>query len=515
MRNGKEDTNPKLQERISRRRQTEEALQKGKELFRKIFDNSNDAICIIDPLEDRNLDVNPMACKMLGFSREELLHTPASDIHPHEMPKFLTFVESVFENQEGWTDELSCMTKTGDIVPAEISASVIEIGGKNCMLAIVRDITERKKAEKELREAKELLEQRVAERTAELSGINASLQKALSEIKRLKSRLQAENIYLQEEIKIEHNFEEIITHGEALKKVLRKVEQVASTNATVLIIGETGTGKELLARAIHNISARRDRPLVKVNCAALPANLIESELFGHEKGAFTGALFRKIGRFELADGGSVFLDEIGDLPLELQAKLLRVLQDGEFERLGNPNTIKVEIRIIAATNRNLERAIEKGDFREDLYYRLNVFPLKCPPLRDRAEDIPMLVEHFVRKYNSKLGKKIKKIPQKVMDSLQAYHWPGNVRELENIIERSVIISQESELKLGDWLPKTAPSLGDSRIFTLEEHDREHIVKALELTGWQVSGEKGAAKILGLKPTTLEARMKKLGVKRRG
>ncbi|MCH9007238.1 sigma 54-interacting transcriptional regulator, partial [candidate division KSB1 bacterium] len=280
------------------------------------------------------------------------------------------------------------------------------------------------------------------------------------------------------------------------------------------ILGETGTGKELLARAVHNLSDRRDRPLVKVNCAALPANLIESELFGHEKGAFTGAVARKIGRFELADGGTIFLDEIGDLSLELQSKLLRVLQEGEFERVGNPQTTKVDVRIISATNRDLEKAIEDGSFREDLYYRLNVFPIQSPPLRERKEDIPILVRHFIKKFTAKTGKKIETVPQKVMDALQGYHWPGNVREVENIIERAVIISPGKQLKLEDWLSKTVISSKASHISTLEEFEREHILEVLELARWRVSGESGAAKVLGLKPTTLEARMKKLGITRK-
>jgi transcriptional regulator with GAF, ATPase, and Fis domain len=291
------------------------------------------------------------------------------------------------------------------------------------------------------------------------------------------------------------------------------VEQVSSTDATVLILGESGTGKELLARAIHNISFRGDRPLVKVNCAALPGNLIESELFGHEKGAFTGAIARKIGRFELADGGTIFLDEIGDLPLELQAKLLRVLQEGEFERLGNSRTIKVDVRIIAATNRDLEREVDQGNFREDLFYRLNVFPVLIPPLRERKEDIPLLVKHFIQKFTRKIGKTIDAVPQHVLNTLQQYHWPGNVRELENLIERAMIISKGNRLLLGDWMPQNGSSNGKSHFSTLEESEKHHILEALEKTDWRVSGEKGAAKILGLNSKTLESRMKKLKIER--
>lgn len=348
----------------------------------------------------------------------------------------------------------------------------------------------------------------------ELAKANAELQLRFREIETLKNQLQLENKYLQEEIKLTYNFEEIISRSTDFQKVLRQIEQVASTDATVLILGESGTGKELIARAVHNISNRSKRPLVKVNCATLPANLIESELFGHEKGAFTGAMERKIGRFELADGGSIFLDEIGELPVELQAKLLRVLQEGEFERLGNPKTMRVNVRVIAATNRHLQQAIEKKEFREDLYYRLNVFPITCPPLRDRKEDIPLLVKHFCQKHETKIGKKITSVPAKVLDSLRAYDWPGNIRELENIIERALILSRNGVLEYGEWIPlQNAATMGKAKPAALNDVEKQHIIDVLKKTNWKVSGEKGAAKILGLNPTTLEARMKKLGIKR--
>jgi transcriptional regulator with GAF, ATPase, and Fis domain len=330
-------------------------------------------------------------------------------------------------------------------------------------------------------------------------------------LEQLKNRLQEENIYLQEEIKIAHDFGGIIGESRALKKVLGNVKKVAETDASVLIMGETGTGKELIARAIHSTSRRKDRPLVKTNCAVLPANLIESELFGHEKGAFTGAASRRIGRFELAHRGTMFLDEIGELPLELQSKLLRVLQDGEFERLGGTQTFSVDVRIIAATNRNLEELKETGAFREDLYYRLSVFPVVLPPLRDRKEDIPALVKHFVLKHGLRCGKKIETIPHSTIKTLQEYAWPGNIRELENIIERGLITSQGSQLNLGDWFyeKKVAPSQND--LSTMEEVERLHIRKILKMTGGRVSGENGAAKILGLNPQTLYSRIKRLGI----
>lgn len=328
-----------------------------------------------------------------------------------------------------------------------------------------------------------------------------------------KARLEAQAVYLQEEIKGTHNFEEIIGSASSLKKVLKGVERVAPTDSTVLITGETGTGKELIARAIHNLSPRKGRPLVKVNCAAIPAGLIESELFGHEKGAFTGALTRKMGRFEVADKGTIFLDEIGELPLDLQSKLLRVLQEGEFERVGGTQTFKVNVRVIAATNRHLEHLSKTGQYRPDLYYRLNVFPVHVPALREREDDVPLLAQYFVQKHAANLGKKIEKIPERMMTALQRYSWPGNVRELEHVIERAVILSESSELEPIDWLTPSANKGGNSKALTLEDIERRHITDILEQTNWRVSGDKGAAAILGLKPTTLEARMKKLGIER--
>ena len=329
-----------------------------------------------------------------------------------------------------------------------------------------------------------------------------------------KARLEAQNVYLQEEIKGAHNFEELIGSSSTLKKVLKNVERVAATDSTVLITGETGTGKELIARAIHNLSPRKDKPLVKVNCAAIPSGLIESELFGHEKGAFTGALTKKMGRFEVADKGTIFLDEIGELPLDLQSKLLRVLQEGEFERVGGTQTFKVNVRVIAATNRNLEQQSKTGHYRPDLYYRLNVFPIHLPALREREGDIPLLVQYFVRKFAANLGKKIDRIPERMMTALQRYQWPGNIRELEHVIERAVILSEGPELEPIDWLSPSNGKACEGKALTLEEMERQHIVDVLEQTNWRVSGDRGASAILGLKPTTLEARMKKLGIERK-
>jgi transcriptional regulator with GAF, ATPase, and Fis domain len=338
---------------------------------------------------------------------------------------------------------------------------------------------------------------------------------AFEKIASLQALLEGEKAYLQEEIKGSYNFEEIIGSSPALREVFTKISKVAPTDTTVLILGETGTGKELIARAVHNLSRRKDRVLIKVNCAALPPQLIESDLFGHERGAFTGAHERRIGKFELANGGTLFLDEIGELPLELQAKLLRVLQEGEFERLGGKGTLKTDVRIIAATNRELENESEAGKFRPDLYYRLNVFPITLPPLRERKEDIPLLAMHFTQKFAQKMGKKIRSISNEALQEMLSYRWPGNIRELEHIVERSVILSGTSTLELSNPLKRTKlPAMGEAGpppVKTLKEAEKELIIAVLQLTGGRIRGKGAAAEVLDIEPTTLEARMKKLGI----
>jgi formate hydrogenlyase transcriptional activator len=343
-----------------------------------------------------------------------------------------------------------------------------------------------------------------------------ALHKALTEVAQLQERLQAENSYLREEIRSDANFEEIVGRSPALMQVLRQVERVAVTDTTVLILGETGTGKELIARAIHNHSMRKDRPLVKVNCAALPSTLIESELFGHEKGAFTGAFTRKVGRFELADAGTIFLDEIGDLPLELQPKLLRVLQEHTFERLGSSRTLRTNVRVVAATHRDLLAMVQQGTFRADLYYRLHIFPLTVPPLRERRDDIPELVRHFAQQYAHTMHKAMAPIPAEAMTRLVQYDWPGNVRELQNVIERAVILASNgvlcptvpaSNLEARSAAPATPQSE------TLDDAMRAHILDALHATNWVVAGPSGAAARLGMKRSTLASRMAKLGIVR--
>jgi formate hydrogenlyase transcriptional activator len=336
---------------------------------------------------------------------------------------------------------------------------------------------------------------------------------AYEEIAALKNRLAVEKLYLEDEIRSEQNFEEIIGDSASLKKILKQVETVAPTESTVLLQGETGTGKELFARAIHNISARRERTLVKINCAAIPTGLLESELFGHERGAFTGAIAQKIGRFELADGGTLFLDEVGDIPPELQPKLLRVLQEQEFERLGGTRTIRVNIRLVAATNRDLVQMVADRQFRSDLFYRLNVFPIQIPPLRQRREDIPVLVRYFAQKYARQMSKPVDTISTDTMTALTNYSWPGNIRELENLIERAVILSRGATLEVPlAELRKPADSPNDSSE-TLEAAERDHILRVLRDTGWVLSGPDGAAARLGMKRTTLQSRITRLGIKR--
>jgi len=380
------------------------------------------------------------------------------------------------------------------------------------ILLAIEDVTEREYYKRHLEEIveKRTAQLRVAREEAEKSKLLAEA--ALYEIKKLKEQLEAERAYLQEEIKLEYNHENIIGQSNAINYVFYKIEQIAGTDTNVLVLGETGTGKELVARAIHGLSQRKDRALVKMNCATLPSNLIESELFGHEKGAFTGAHSRRLGRFEVANGATLFLDEIGELPLALQPKLLRVIEHGEFERLGSSHTIKVDVRIIAATNRNMEEEVHKGRFREDLWYRLNIFPITMPPLRDHMEDMPLLVDFYVKKISKRLGKTVESIPTFVMNALQNYHWPGNIRELENVLERAVINSSGPKLRLVDELKKPHKNLIRSER-TLEHVEREYIIQVLEQTHWKISGKKSASEILGLDRSTLRARMTKLNIRK--
>ncbi len=424
---------------------------------------------------------------VLGYSKDELYHKLVSDFQDEpDRKRALEVFMRVFTTGKEQTVEYNMLTKSGDKFPVIGSGSLARINGKEYLVGIAINISELKNTQKKLKEQ-------------------------IKEINHLKTQLEAENIYLKEEIKSDHSFNEIIGKSEALMHSLYRMEQVAPINTTVLLEGETGTGKELFARAIYKLSKRSNKPFVSINCAALPSGLIESELFGHEKGAFTSAVQKQIGRFELANGGTIFLDEISELPIELQSKILRVLQEGEFERLGSPKTIKIDVRVIAATNKNLEEQIEQKLFRKDLYYRLNVFPITIAPLRDRIVDIPILAEYFVKQFNHKLGKNIIKISKKAIKELQAYSWPGNIRELENIIERAIILSPSTSLIVEKLYNK---NLGKTEKFLpLTEYERQYIIQVLEKTYWRVEGLQGAARILDMNPETLRSRMKKLEILR--
>ena len=403
-----------------------------------------------------------------------------------DRPVFATFLDQIFLDPANATCEAALLATENSPRFMQIQA-VAATSGERCRLVVI-DITERKQMEERLRERNR-------------------------EIEELKRRLEHENVYLQEEIKGLVGYGAIISNSTAMRGVIFQAKQVAGTGSTVLIFGETGTGKELLARAIHDLSPRKGRPLITVNCASLPPTLIEAELFGREKGAYTGALSRVTGRFELADGSSIFLDEIGELPFELQAKLLRVIEDGIFQRLGSSLPIKANLRIIAATNRNLFEEVQSGRFRSDLYYRLNVFPITIPPLRERLEDIPPLVWSLVKEFEETMGKKIDRITDKTMTVLTSYHWPGNVRELRNVIERAMILSTRTSLEV--YLPEIATVPKKPHGKALRDVEREQILMVLAETKWKIGGKGGAAEILELERTTLHAKMKKLDISRHG
>jgi PAS domain S-box-containing protein len=485
-----------------------EALRESEIKYRGLYESTRDGMVMTDT-EGHILECNRAYLDMLGYTEEEIRNLTSRQITP---AKWHDLEKDIIKNKvlrTGYSDiyEKEYIRKDGTVFPVFMRMWAIkdEAGNVTGMWGIVSDITGRKHIEESLQRAHDELERRVEERTVEL-------RTALSEIITLKEQLEAENIYFRHESKMKRQFEHIIGQSDGLKYVLYRAEQVAPLNTTVLILGETGTGKELIAFAIHDMSPRKERSLITVNCAALPGNLIESELFGREKGAFTGADTRQIGRFEVAHNSTLCLDEIGELPLEVQAKLLRVIQHNEFERLGSSHTVKVDVRIIATTNRDLEEEVRKGRFRQDLYYRLNVFPITVPPLRQRKEDIPLMVQAFMERYSRKLGKQITSIRNETMKELQDYPWPGNVRELESIIERAVILCPGPGLQLADKLEISSPPLL-SAVRTLEDTERNQILKILSEARWRIEGKDGAAAILGLHPSTLRARMYKLGIVR--
>ncbi|HSR12765.1 MAG TPA: sigma 54-interacting transcriptional regulator, partial [Thermodesulfobacteriota bacterium] len=484
-------------EDVTDRRKSEEALKISEIRYRRLFESAQDGILILDAETGQISDVNPFLEEMLGYSHDEFLGKKLWEIGPFKNVAASKTAFSELQDQ-GYVryNDLPLETKEGRPIAVEFVSNVYLVDHRKVIQCNIRDITERKHIAEALQKAHDELERRVEERTVEL-------RTALSQIRAMKDQLEAENIYFRQEIKMKHRFAHILGQSDGLKYILFRAEQVAPTNTTVLILGETGTGKELIAAAIHEMSPRKERPLITVNCAALPENLIESELFGREKGAFTGAESRQIGRFEVANGSTLCLDEIGELPPEAQAKLLRAIQHNEFERLGSSRTIKVDARIVATTNRNLEEEVRKGRFRQDLYYRLNVFPITVPPLRQRRDDIPLLVQAFVERFARKLGKPFTSIPKETMKALQDYPWPGNVRELESVIERAVILCPGPVLQLADKLDISSFPLS-SGLQTLEEMERTQILRTLSETRWRIEGKDGAAAILGLHPSTLRA-----------
>ena len=464
---------------ITERKQSEEVRLRHSAMVR----SSDDAIISLN-LEGIIADWNAAAEKIYGYSEKEAVGQEIDLIVPAELRDEEVKILTQLRTGESFQHlETVRVKKDRSRVDVSLTASPIrDSAGRIIGISkIARDITEVKRAQEDLR-------------------------KSFAEVKQLKEKLQAESDYLQEELKEIGRFHEIVGQSKAIKEVLRKVEQVACTDSVVLITGETGTGKELIARAIHNLSRRNAQVMVKVDCAALPPTLIESELFGREKGAYTGALSKQFGRFETADDSTLFLDEIGELGVEIQAKLLRVVQDGEFERLGSAKTSHVNVRLIAATHRDLAERVKNGTFREDLFYRLNVFPIHVPPLRERPEDIPLLVMAFLREFEKKMGKKINGVPSRMMDGLRCYPWPGNIRELRNVIERAVIVTSGEKLNL--QLPK---SLTAAATRTLKQAEYQHILAILEKTGWRIKGPNGAATILGVKPSTLYTAMRRLHI----
>jgi PAS domain S-box-containing protein len=481
----------------ARRRRAEADLRESRELM-ELSTDAGELGLWARGMERNDLWVNSRLRSLFGFGPNDVLRLEdmTDRIHPDDRARVVVEVERAQRTGKSFEDEFRVTIPDGSERWVATRGRTVTESNRSGprRMGVMFDITQRKRAEEKLN-------------------------RALVEIQSLKEQLEEENIYLKEEISEVKGFDEIIGKSDALKYVLTRVEQVAKTDSTVLLQGETGVGKELIARAIHERSSRSDGPHVKVNCATLPEALVESELFGHEKGAFTGADRQRKGRFELADGGTILLDEVGELPAGTQAKLLRVLQEGEFERVGGSSTIKVRVRVIAATNRKLHEEVLARRFRQDLFYRLNVYPITIPPLRHRREDIPLLVSHYAREIGERLNKTINEVPAQVMREFTEYNWPGNVRELQNVIERAVIVSADGVLRLpeplGQGIPGAASenkTLSESTtVPTLDEAERGHILRALEATGWRINGPRGAAAMLKLHPSTLRFRMKKLGL----
>ena len=468
---------------ITEQQRKENSLQ----LFKEVIDNVEDIIYVLNKNGDL-IYYSTSATQQLGYTKKELDNTNIFTLNPTITPSWWTSHFDEVIEKGILRFEWLALRKDGTKFPVDISANHVRYNNEDYNCAVLRNVTERKNRDLKLYEA-------------------------LEEIKQLKDRLENENEYLQEELSNKINADNIVCKSDIYAKVLEQVNLVAPTDTTVLITGESGTGKELLATALHTNSLRKDRPLIKINCATLPKELIESELFGHKKGAFTGAVTDKVGKFTLADGGTIFLDEIGEMPIDLQSKLLRVLQEGEFDELGGHKTIKVDVRVIAATNRDLKEMIKSGSFREDLYYRLNVFPIYNIPLRARKEDIPLLAQFFLEKFSAKTGKNFKRLSKRTINSLMEYNFPGNIRELENLIKRAVILETGPTLNPGSWMPTESEVINAEELLTFEDAQKKHIIEVLKHTNGKVSGVNGAAGILDMNAKTLFAKMKKLGIEK--
>jgi PAS domain S-box-containing protein len=468
------------------------------ELAEFTIEHSGDSIMFHD-CHGVILKANQAACELLDYSAKELIGLTIQDINPDSNKETWQKFWKELKKSKTLSFEAHHQTKNGAIIPVDVSVNFIEFDGQEYAVGICRNILERKKIEEEK-------------------------EKAFEEIKRLREQLEHENEYLYEEVMELQAFGNIIGQSFSLQTILKQIEMVSPTDASILITGESGTGKELIAHEIHKRSPRSSRPMVRVNCASIPRELYESEFFGHVKGAFTGAIKDRVGRFELANGGTLFLDEVGEIPLDLQSKLLRVLQEGTFERVGDEKTFKSDVRVIAATNRNLKRDVENGNFREDLFYRLNVFPLEVPPLRERRDDLPLLAGHFLKLAQEKFNRRGIKFSKANIMTLENYDWPGNIRELQNVIERAVIIAQSDRLVLdlakGPKNRKISTQNQFAKTFNkvltfeeIKQLERENILNALKRTNWKIFGKDGAAALLGIPPTTLTTRIQRMGLKR--
>lgn len=513
--NALKSANLELEEQLAKLKASESRILESETKFRKIFEYAPFGAAMTD-FKGNIILANRAICKMLGYEKQELesMHF-AEFTHPDDQkPNVDLFKKLISHEIDHYSMEKKYIRKTGEVIWGSLASIMIERGPSDdaMIIGMIEDITHQKKIEEELKTHRDRLEDLVAERT--------------SEIKMLKDRLKAENTLLKQELADSHHYGTIIGQSTSIKSVISQIELVSPTKSSVLIQGDSGTGKELVAREIHKHSPRKNNAFIKVNCAAIPKELYESEFFGHIKGAYTGAVKDRVGRFEAADGGTIFLDEVGEIPLSLQSKLLRVLQEGEYERVGDEKTRKVDVRIVAATNKNLKEEIKNKTFRDDLFYRLNVFPIHITPLRDRKDDIPLLASHFIGRLSKEMNRPNPDLTKANLLDLQAYDWPGNVRELGNTIERAMILSRTQKLNFSDILESEGDAIqfdqgnlaqptpeGILSVADLQHFEKENMLRALKFCKWKIYNSDGAAQLLGIKPTTLIERMKRMKIKK--